>query len=107
MADDKAPTVATSTATVVMWLGAGALVVILLLGLSYMAGPDGIGDVLGWVTGLAALLAGGSSAAALSKVRRIEGGVETVRRQTNGVLDERIKNGVAAALAELRKQQGD
>lgn len=98
---------APSTATVVLFLGAGALAVALILGLAALAGPEGSEGVRDWVTSLLVLVIGGASSVAAVQARRalnmtheVGRNVDVVRSQTNGSLDRRIKESVAAALAE-------
>lgn len=93
---------APSTTSVILWLGIAAIVGGILLGLAFIAGPSGLNDLLNWVSGLAALLAGGTGTAALIKTRKIGGTVDTIREQTNGVLDKRIEDGVRRALSGRR-----
>lgn len=100
-----------TTALVVLVLGLALLVVGLILGLVYIAGPDGRGDVLAWLSGVGSLLATALSGTAVAQVRRVAQVTAKIDSQTNGVLDGRIRAGVSAALADhgvpLARRSGD
>lgn len=89
-----------STASAVLILGLAFLAVLLVLGLVWIMGPENGEPVLRWVTGLVTLATGGAAGGAALMARRAASGVEVVRKQTNGVMDQRIRDGVTQVLTE-------
>lgn len=96
----ETPRQSISTASVVLILGLALIAVGLIIGLVYLMGPDNGEGVLRWVTGLITLATGGAAGGAALMARRAVSGIEVVRQQTNGVLDQRIRDNVASALAD-------
>lgn len=92
------PTV--TTQVVILALGAGILLVGLVLGLVYLAGPDGRSDVLQWLSGIGVIITTALSGTAVAQVRKVAATTTKIDQQTNGVLDSRIQAGVSAALAD-------
>lgn len=92
------PTV--TTQVVILLLGLAVLLVALILGLIWLAGPDGRSDVFQWLTGIGTLVAGGAASTAVVQVRKVAATASKIDQQTNGVLDQRIQAGVSAALAD-------
>lgn len=98
-----------STSAVVLVLGLAVLIVGFVLGLVWLAGPDGDQEALNWVSSVASLIAGSFAASATvmgvrnaRATKSITEGVEQVQQQTNGALDARLR---AAILAALEQQQ--
>lgn len=79
-------------------LGALALGVVLILGMVYLAGPEGRSETLQWLTSLGALIASALAGVSVQQGRKLYAGVRTVERQTNGSLDQRIDASVTSAL---------
>lgn len=97
----EAGTTGPSTASVVLVLGLAAILGAIIIALVYLM-PEGDGErVLTWVTGMVTLATGGAATGAAVLARRAASGVETVRRQTNGVLDARIRQQVGEALQDV------
>lgn len=95
-----------STGAVVLVLGLALLVVLLVLGLVFLAGPEGQQDMLRWISSIGALLSSSLSALALAYGRRTSrqgketaDAVATVQHQTNGALDARMQKAIEQALA--------
>lgn len=86
--------------SVVLILGAGVLVVSLVLGLVAIGGPDRMADTLTWISSIVVLISGGTSAGALAYARR-------GAKQTNGSLDARIRDNVRAALDDHLNEKGE
>ncbi len=89
-----------TTQAVVLIIAVAILVVLLVLGLVYEAGPDGRGDVLAWLSSVFALVASGLGLTGIVQNRNIAATVTKVDKQTNGVLDARIADGVHKALVK-------
>lgn len=88
-----------STQVVILLLGLAVLLVLLILGLVWLAGADGRSDVLQWLTGIGTLIAGAAASTAVVQVRKVGQVATKIDEQTNGILDDRIQAGVSAALA--------
>lgn len=89
-----------STQLVILVLGVALILVGLILGLVYLAGPDGRSDVLQWLTGIASLIGGGAASTALVQLRGVKQVTSKIDQQTNGVLDQRIEAGVSKVMAD-------
>lgn len=95
---DTRPTI--TTQVVILALGVGILLVGLVLGLVYLAGPDGRTDVLQWLSGIGVIITTALSGTAVAQVRKVGQVAAKIDGQTNGVLDQRIQAGVSAVLAD-------
>ena len=89
-----------TTQVVVLVAIVALLVVVLILGLVYLGGPDGRSDVLNWLSGLGALVASVLSGIVAAQVRRVGANVAKIDEQTNGILTQRIREGVAQTFAD-------
>lgn len=89
-----------TTQAVVLIIAVVFLIVGLVIGLVYLAGPDGRSDVFAWLSSVLALVASGGAITGVVQNRNLATTVAKVDAQTNGVLDARIANGVHAALVK-------
>lgn len=89
-----------STQLVVLILGTAAIVAGLILGLVMIAGPDGRTDVLTWLSGIVPIVGTVLTGSAVMQVRKVAATAAKIDKQTNGVLDARIRDGVSAALVD-------
>lgn len=90
----------TGPALVVLVLGLALLGVALILGLVLIAGPDGRTDVLSWLSGIVPIIGTVLTGTAVAQVRKVAQTAAKIDKQTNGVLDARIRDGVSAALVD-------
>lgn len=88
-----------SAAGVVLVLGIAFFVLILVLGLVYLAGQDGQGVALDWLERVILLVLTGTSTAGVAYARR-------AKVQTNGGLDVRMRQAMRDVLAELQENDG-
>lgn len=75
-----------------------ALVVLLVLGLIWLVGPDGQADAFAWLGSIAALVASAFGIVGAAQNRQLAAGVQRVAHQTNGALDARIEAAITRAL---------
>lgn len=100
-----------SAGLVILILGAALIAALLVFGLYALAAPGDRPSVLQWLTGLGTLAASALSGTAVAQVRKVSQVASKIDKQTNGVLDARIRDGVSAALVDhgipLARRTGD